>query len=80
MVPGNRDALLSILDIELLNILQINCNTIGTGKGEKGTKTAKTKRTQPMWEVNSDVQTLAWKRIVLRKTMMQTPVQTQAAV
>ena len=31
-------------DIELLNILQINCNTIGTEKAEKGVNYNKEKR------------------------------------
>ena len=35
-VPGDREALLGIPDIGLLNILNINCNTIGTEKEEKG--------------------------------------------
>ena len=36
LVPGDGDILLCMLDIELLNILQINCITIGTKKEEKG--------------------------------------------
>ena len=36
LVPGDEDALLGMPDIELLNILQINCNTMGTKKEEKG--------------------------------------------
>ena len=35
VVPGDGDALLGMLDFKLLNILKINCNTIGTKK-EKG--------------------------------------------
>ena len=35
-VPGNREALLSMLDNELLNIVNKNCNTISTEKEEKG--------------------------------------------
>ena len=35
LVPGDRDALCGMPDIELLNILNINCNTIGTEKGGK---------------------------------------------
>ena len=37
IVPGDGHVLLGMLDIELLNILQINWNTIGTKKEEKGT-------------------------------------------
>ena len=36
VVPGNGEALLGMPDIELLNILNINSNTIGTDKEEKG--------------------------------------------
>ena len=36
VVSGDGDALLGMLDIELSNILQIYCNTIGTEKEEKG--------------------------------------------
>ena len=36
LVPGDRDALLGMSDIGLLNILQFNFNTIGTKKEEKG--------------------------------------------
>ena len=36
VVPGDGDALLGMPYIELLNILQSNCNTLGTKKGEKG--------------------------------------------
>ena len=35
VVSGNGEALLGMSDTELLNILNINCNTIGTMKGEK---------------------------------------------
>ena len=34
VVPANGEALLGIPDIELLNILNINCNTVGTDKGK----------------------------------------------
>ena len=34
VVPEDGDALLGMPDIELLNILQINCNTIDTVKEE----------------------------------------------
>ena len=37
VVSGDGDALLGMPDIELLNILQINCNTIGIEKEVKGT-------------------------------------------
>ena len=33
VVPGDGDALLGMPDIELLNILNVNCNTIGAEKG-----------------------------------------------
>ena len=36
MVPGNSEALVHMPEIELLNILNINCNTVGT-KRKKGT-------------------------------------------
>ena len=42
VVPGGADALLSMLDIELLNILQIIA--IGTKKEEKGVKYSENKR------------------------------------
>ena len=35
VVPGNGEVLLGMPDIELLNILNINCNKIGTEKEEK---------------------------------------------
>ena len=35
--PGNGEALLAMPDIELLNILNINCNTVVTEKDKKGT-------------------------------------------
>ena len=35
IVPGNEEVLLGVPDIELLNILNINCNTIGIGKEER---------------------------------------------
>ena len=44
VVPGDRGALLGMLSIELLNILQDNCNTIGTKKEEKGANYKKNKR------------------------------------
>ena len=44
VVPGDRDSLLGLPDIELLNILQINCNTIGTEIEKKGTNYTKNKR------------------------------------
>ena len=44
LVPGDGDVLLGMLDIEPLNILQINCNTIGTKKEEKGVNYNKNKR------------------------------------
>ena len=34
--PGNREVLLSMPDIELFNILNVNCITIGTAKEEIG--------------------------------------------
>ena len=34
VVPGDGDALLGMPNIEVLNILQINYNTIGTKRGE----------------------------------------------
>ena len=36
VVPGYREVLSGMPDIELLNILNINCITIGTEKEEKG--------------------------------------------
>ena len=36
VVPGDGDALLGMPDIELLNILQINCDTTGTKEEERG--------------------------------------------
>ena len=44
VVPGDGNALLGMPDIELLNIMQINCNTIGTKKEEKGVKDNENKR------------------------------------
>ena len=44
VVPGNEEALLGMPDIELLNILNINCNTIGTEEEEKGTNCNVSKR------------------------------------
>ena len=36
VVPGDGEALLGMPYIELLNILNINCNTVGAEKAEKG--------------------------------------------
>ena len=36
VASGDREVLLDMQDIELLNILNINYNTIGTEKEEKG--------------------------------------------
>ena len=80
VVPGDGDMLLSMQDIELLNILQISCNTISTNKEEKGMNYNKIKKNAINAKVSSAVQTQAWKRIVIKRTMMQTPVQTQATV
>ena len=44
VVPWNGDTLLGMPDIELLNILQLNCNTIGTKNEEKGTNYNHNKR------------------------------------
>ena len=44
VVPGDGDAILGMADIELLNLLQINCNIIGTKKEEKGMTNNKNKR------------------------------------
>ena len=44
VVPWDGDVLLGMEDIELLNILQINCNTIGTKKEEKGMSYNENKR------------------------------------
>ena len=38
VVPRDGDALLDMFDIELLNVLQINCSTISTRKKGKGVK------------------------------------------
>ena len=42
--PEDEDALLGMSDIKLLNILQINYNTIGTKKEEKSTNSNQNKR------------------------------------
>ena len=34
VVPGNRQALLGMPDIDRLNIMKINCNTIGTHRND----------------------------------------------
>ena len=44
VVPRDGDALLGMPEKELLNILQINCNTIGTKKEEKGMNCNQTKK------------------------------------
>ena len=71
VVPGDGDMLLGIQDIELLNILQINCKTIGTKIGETGTNYNEDKGMPSIWEVNSTIQIQAQKRIVIRRTMVQ---------
>ena len=44
LVAGDGDILLDMLNIGLLNILQINCNTIGKEKEEKDVKYNQNKR------------------------------------
>ena len=44
VVPGNRQALLGMPDIDMLSIIKINCNAIGTHRYDS-TKTAV--QTQP---------------------------------
>ena len=38
VVAGNKQALLGMPDIEIINILTINCNTIGTEETDKETE------------------------------------------
>ena len=57
VVPGDRGALLDMPGIEPLNILQINCNTIGTKKEEKGVNSRRIKETHSVLEVSSAKQT-----------------------
>ena len=58
IVPGDGDASLGMWHIELLNILQISCNTIDTKKEEKCVNYNK-KGSLSMWEVSIAVQTQA---------------------
>ena len=78
VIPGDGDTF-SMLDMELLNILQINYNTIGTKKRRRVQITMRTKGMSSMQEVSSAMQTQVWKRIVIRRTTVEIPAQTQTA-
>ena len=80
VVPGDGDVLVGMPDIELLNMLQINCNTKGTKERRRVQITTRTKGTPSMLKVSSAMQTQAQKRIVMRRIIVQIPAYTQAAV
>ena len=74
VVHGNGEALLGMPYIELLNILNINCNTIGTEKEGKGANCIM----RLVKKVSSAVQIQAWKGVVIKQTAMQAATQTMA--
>ena len=67
-------------NIEMLNIININCNTVGTEKEEKGRNCNLRKIASLMQEVRSAVQTQAQKGVVIRQTATQAATQTVAVI
>ena len=70
--------LLDISDIELLNILNINCNTIGTEKEGKGANCNMRKIASLVQDVSCAVQTQTQKGVMIRQTAKQAATQTVA--
>ena len=71
VVPGYGEVLLGMPDIELLNILHMNCNTVGTEKEEKVQIATWKKIASSVQEVSTIMQTQAQKGVVLRQTVAQ---------
>ena len=71
---GDGEALLGMPDIELLDILNINCNTIGAEKYKKGVNCNANKYSTI--DAGSEQYTQAQKGAVQRQTAMQTATQT----
>ena len=57
MVPGNGQALLGMPDIEVLNILTINCNTIGGWKQIELPTAVQTQPPPRIWDVSNTIHT-----------------------
>ena len=64
-------------DIEFLNILNIDCNPIGTEKKKKGAIAMQARIASLVQEVKSAVQTQAPVGVVLRQTSTQAATQTE---
>ena len=75
VVPGNGQALLDTTDIEILNILTISCNTVGTEKADKDANTVQTDWLPMVQEVSSTMQMQDQKLVNLKGTE-----QTQTAI
>ena len=80
VVPGNGEALLGMLDIELLNILSINCSTIGTDKEEIDTNC--NMRIDSIFIAGSEqcCANTGLERSVLRQTATEAATQTVAVI
>ena len=79
VVPGNRQALSCMPDIELLNILTVSCNTIGTER-EDNHANCSIVIVPVMLEVSSTVQTQGWKGGVQEQTTMYSAIQMHVAI
>ena len=77
--PGNRQTLLGMPDTELLNILTISCNTIGTEKEGKDANCI-TNIVPMMQDVNSTMQTQDQDGAVQEQTATCSAIQTQAEI
>ena len=66
--------------IELQNILNIGCNTIGREKEDTKQTAAQTDIVPMMLEVSSAVQTQGWKGVVQEQTATYVTIQTQAVI
>ena len=75
VVPGDREALLGMPDIELLNILNINCSTIGAEKEEEAQIAMWAKIVSSVQEVSSVVQTRIASLVQEVSSAVQTQVQ-----
>ena len=64
----------------MLNILNINCNTVGTDKDEKVWVATWEKMVSLVQEVSSAVQTQAQKGVVLTQTETEAATQTVAGI
>ena len=57
VVPGNGQALLGMPDIEILNILNINCNTIGTMETGRAANSVQTQPSSRVQDLSNTIQT-----------------------